>query len=161
MFLSGECNLLGSFSSHQKFEAMDIKILSTSQLLDIPCYSSRFLDRPCYSYQISVTAPCYSSVLFRKQQENTSSRHEGMPTQRHRGERERPGPLAALFIGFPPTPPPPGPALCKSGQPGVLFVLPRASLWSPDLPLFYFCRLSPSLSFNHRYFGLLFPILPT
>ena len=40
MNLSGECNLLSSVSSQQKFEAMDIKALGTSQLLDRPCYSS-------------------------------------------------------------------------------------------------------------------------
>ena len=37
----------------------------------------------------------------------------------------------------------------------------KSSLWSLDLLLFYFCRLFPSLSFSHRHFGLLFPILPT
>ena len=30
-----------------------------------------------------------------------------------------------------------------------------------DLPLFYFHGLFPSLSFRHRHFGLLFPILTT
>ena len=45
----GECNFLGSVLSQQTFEAMNVKALSTSQLSD------------------SVTAPCYSSVLFRKQ----------------------------------------------------------------------------------------------
>ena len=39
-----------------------------------------------------------------------------------------------------------------------LFYL-RFSLWSSDLPLFYFCRLFPSRSFSHRHSGLLFPIL--
>ena len=47
--LSGECNLLGSVSSKQKFEATDIKALGASQLLDRPCYNSRFLKRLCYS----------------------------------------------------------------------------------------------------------------
>ena len=32
--VSGECNLLGSVSSQQKFEARDTKALSESQLLD-------------------------------------------------------------------------------------------------------------------------------
>jgi len=32
--VSGECNLLGSVSSQQKFEAMDIKALGASQLLE-------------------------------------------------------------------------------------------------------------------------------
>ena len=47
--------------------------------------------------QISVTAQCYSSISFRRQQENLSLRREGMSIQRHeeksapacRGERER------------------------------------------------------------------------
>ena len=47
-FVRGVCNFLGSVLSQQKFEATDIKALSASQLLD------------------SVTALCYSSVLFRK-----------------------------------------------------------------------------------------------
>ena len=38
--LSGECNLLGSVLSQQRFEATDIKALGTSQLSDSPCYSS-------------------------------------------------------------------------------------------------------------------------
>ena len=41
-----------------------------------------------------------------------------------------------------------------------LFYL-RSSLWSWDLPLFYFCGLFPSLSFSHCHSGLLFPILTT
>ena len=98
--------------------------------------------------QISVTALCYSSVLFRKEQENTSSRGEGMPTQRHEererdiktesvpvGRKDRPGPLAPLFICF---------FLTSLGLPYVnwasqeccLFYL-RSSLPSSDLPLTY------------------------
>ena len=61
--------------------------------------------------------------------------------------------------------PPPGPALCKLGQPRVLFVLPEVltPVLGPsfDLPLFSFRGLFPSLSFSHHHFGLLFPILPT
>ena len=37
----------------------------------------------------------------------------------------------------------------------------RSSLWSSDLLLFYLRGLFPSLSFSHRHFGFLFPILPT
>ncbi|CAI9167132.1 unnamed protein product, partial [Rangifer tarandus platyrhynchus] len=44
-FLSGECNLLGSVSSQQKFEATDVKALGVSQLSDRLCYSSRVSDR--------------------------------------------------------------------------------------------------------------------
>ena len=42
----------------------------------------------------------------------------------------------------------------------LLFYL-RSSLRSSDLPLFYFRRLFPSLSFSHLHSGLLFPILAT
>ena len=45
-------------------------------------------------------------------------------------------------------------------QESCLFYL-KSSLWSSDLLLFYFRGLFPSLSFSHRHFGLLFPILPT
>ena len=81
-----------------------------------------------------------------------------MPTQKVRreeretdslcaGERERPpAPLAPLFICF----------LLPLGLPYVnwasqeccLFCL-RSSLWSSDLPLFYFRGLFPSFSFSH------------
>ena len=55
----------------------------------------------------------------------------------------------------------PGSALCKLGQAAVLFVLPKSSLRSLGLPLFYFHGLLTSLSFSFCRFGLLFPILPT
>ena len=42
-----------------------------------------------------------------------------------------------------------------ASQEGQLFYL-RSSLWSLHLPLFYFCGLFPSLSFNHHHFGLPF-----
>ena len=74
--------------------------------------------------QLSVT---YSSILFRRYQENPSSRREGTSIQRREqksapargGERQRELALAPLFICFSL----PGPVLCKLGQPGVLFVL--------------------------------------
>ena len=77
------------------------------------------------------------------------------------GERERGSPLAPLFVCFFL---PSGPALCKLGLtrsavlPEVLTLVLRPSF---DLPLFYFRRLFPSLSFSHCHFGLLSPILPT
>ena len=37
--MSGECNLLGSVSSQQRFEARDVEALGVSQLSDSPCYS--------------------------------------------------------------------------------------------------------------------------
>ena len=39
------------------------------------------------------------------------------------GKRESPGPLAPLFMFF--FSPPPGPALCKLGNPGGMFLLPE------------------------------------
>ena len=71
--------------------------------------------------------------------------------------REAPGPiLTALFMFFPL--PLSLPCVNWSSQEGCLFYL-RSSLWSLDLPLFYFCRLFPSLSFRHHHSTLLFPIL--
>ena len=54
--LSGECNLLGSVSSQQNLEATDVKALGLSHLSDSVIALG----------QISVTALCYSSVLFRE-----------------------------------------------------------------------------------------------
>ena len=73
------------------------------------------------------------------------------------GEREG-GPLAPLFMFLLP----PGPALCNLGLvrsavlPEVLTLVLGPSF---DLLLFYFRGLFPSLSFSHRHFGLLQPIL--
>ena len=148
--------LLRSVSSQQRFGVTDIKALGVSQLsvLDRPCYSCQVSNRPCYSSQ---TNHCYSSILFRKQQENPSSRCEGMSTQKtgreerpSARERDRPRALWLLFLSVFPSP---QACLCKLGQPGVLFYL-RAS----DLPLFCFCGLFPFLSFSDRHSGL-FPIL--
>ena len=160
--MSGECMLLGSVSSQQTFGVTDIKAF--------PRYRSRVLDRLCY---ISQTNQCYSSILFRKEQENPSSRLEGMPIHRREENRVRKSSSAwerkrerarfgsSFYMFFPP----PGPALCKLGQPGVLFVLPEVltKVLGPsfDLPLFYFHGVFPSLSFSHHHFGLRFPILPT
>ena len=51
--MSGECNLLDSVLSQQKFEVMDVKALGMSQLSDRLCYTSRLSDRPCYSSRVS------------------------------------------------------------------------------------------------------------
>ena len=162
-FVRGVCNFLGSVSSQQKFEATD------------QCYSP-LTDHVTALGQSSVTAPCYSSVLFRKIKENASSRCEGRPTQKMwRGERERerqrgarkwqrgarkwqrgreaPGPLAPLFIPFFP---PPGPAYVNWASCECSLFYLMSSFWSSDLPLFYFLRLSPSLFFSHCHSGLLF-----
>ena len=115
--------------SQQRFGVTDTKAplaCHSPRVLDRRCYSSQVSNRPCYSSQ---TNQCYSSIVFRRQQENPSSRHEGTWIQRRQeksapahgrvGERELA--LAPLFICFSL----PGPVLCKLGQPGVLFVLPE------------------------------------
>ena len=51
--VSGECVLLGSVSSQQRFGVTDIKAL-------LACHSSWVFGRPCYSSQVS-NGPCYSS----------------------------------------------------------------------------------------------------
>ena len=130
--------------------------------------------------QISVTAQCYSSILFRRWQENPSSKREGMSIYRHEeksapacgGERERERAserererereraswlwLFYLYVYL---------SLRLSyvnwaSQECCLFYL-RSSLWSSDILLFYFGGLFPSLSCSHRHFGLLSPVLPT
>ena len=107
--------------------------------------SSQALDKPCCSSQ---TNQCQSCILFRRQQENPSLKHEGTPTQRrekkrveerpvHRREKERKSPLAPLFMFFPP----PGlPYTNWASQECCLFYL-KSSFWSSDLPLTLFCSI--------------------
>ena len=150
MVVSGECNLLGFVSSQQRFEAMDVKALGASQLLDSPCYSS------------------WTDQFYL---ENISSRREGMPTQRceekRQRERERmhacagekdPWPFGSCFYVF--SSPLGLPYVNWASQECSLSHL-RSSLWTSDLLLFYFHGLFPSLSFSHHHSGLLFPILAT
>ena len=66
--------------------------------------------------------------------------------------------LAPLFICF--SLPLGLPYVNWASQECYLFYL-RSSLRSSDLPLLYFHRLFPSLSFSHLHSGLLFPILAT
>ena len=60
--------------------------------------------------------------------------------------------LLSLFSFFPLS----LPCVNSATQEGCLFYLRSSLLW-----LVYFRRLFPSLSFSHRHFGLLFPILTT
>ena len=66
--LSGECILLSSVSSQQRFGMMDVKALGVTALRSwtdsVTALRSR-MDRVIALRQISVTAPCYSSILFR------------------------------------------------------------------------------------------------
>ena len=147
--VGGVYNFLDSVSLQQKFEAT------------VQCYNP-WIDQ-CYSPR---TDQCYSCMLqlsfIWKIKKNTSSRCEGMPTQKTKRCKEKGERLLALWLLF----------LCffllPLGLPYVnwasqeccLFYL-RSSLQSSDLPLFYFHELFPSLSFSHHHSGLLFPILTT
>ena len=106
----------------------------------------------------SVTAPCYTSVLFTKQWKIYPWGVKACQPKRCEEERETPGPLTPLFMCFSP---PPGPALCELGYLECCLFYLRFSLWSSALPLFYFHGLFPSLSFSHHHSVLLFPILAT
>ena len=124
-----EYNFLSSVLSQQKFEVTDQR------------YSPR-TDHVTALRQISVTA-----LFYLENKGNTSSRLEGMPTQKTRGKRREgardPWPFGSSFYMF---------FLLPLGLPCVhgasqeccLFHL-RSSVWSSDLPLFYFWGLSPCL----------------
>ena len=59
--MSGECDLLGSVSSQQKFEVTDIKALGVPQLSDRPCYRSEVSNNCVIALgQISITGLYYS-----------------------------------------------------------------------------------------------------
>lgn len=127
----GVCNFLGSVSSQQKFEVTDVKALgqNVSQSSDRPCYSSQLSDRSVL--QLHVTPQFYleneRKIYPRGVRACRCKRHGGG------GEREStrvrmstgetgPWPFGFSFkFFFPPL----GPALCKLGQPRVLFVLPE------------------------------------
>ena len=104
--LSGECDLLDSVSSQQKFEATDIKALGKSQLSDSLCYSSQtdqFYLENKEKYILEVWGHADPKDVKRRERENecTCSR-----------ERERPQEIWLLFLYFFLHP---GPVLCKLG----------------------------------------------
>ena len=79
-----QASVCSSVLSHHKkdLEWRTLKPLAghSSRVLDRPCYNSQVSNRLCYT---SWTNQHYSSILFRKWQENSSSRREGMLTQSH------------------------------------------------------------------------------
>ena len=117
----GVCNFLGFISLLQKFEVTD----------------------QCYSPQMD---QCYSSMLqlsfIQKVKENTSSRHEGLPTQKMRREERPPAQFWLLFL-YVFSSPQGLPSENWASQKCCWFYL-RSSLQSSDLPLFYFHGLFPS-----------------
>ena len=157
LVLSGECMLLGSVSSQQRFGVMDIKAPSA-------CHSSRVLERSCYSSQVS-NGPCYSSqknqchssvlqlyfiqkiagksILEASGHVDPKTRRDERPSEWERAsEREQASQLWLLFLyvylslGL---------SYVNQASQECCFYL-RSSIWSSDLLLFYFCGLFPSLS---------------
>ena len=74
----------------------------------------------------------------------------------HAGGRERDLALWLLFLYVFSSP---GPALCKLGQPGVLFVPPEVLTLVLGPSFVLFSQAFPFLVFQTWHFGLLFPIL--
>ena len=153
-------------SSQQRFGVKDIKaprrVTALRSWIDRVIALRSQMDHVITLRQIRVTAQCYSSILFRRYQENPSSRREGMSIQRHEEKstpacgRERAsfGSSFYVFLSL-------GLSYVNwASQECCLFYL-RSSLRSWDLLLFSFHGLFPSLSFSHCHFGLLFPVLPT
>ena len=161
--------LLGSLSHHNK--DLEWRTLKPSACHSLGFWTDRVIalrsrtDHVIAVRRICVTAQCYSSILFRRWQENPSSKKRrgwrSVPLRVRTWERERDREcLAPSFICFLP----PRPALCKLGsaRSAVLPEVLTPVLWPFfDLLLFYFQGRFSSLSFSHHHFGLLFPILTT
>ena len=101
MNLSGECNILGSVSSQQKYEATDVKALCVSQLSARQCYSSRtdqFYLENKEKYVLKAWGHAHP-----KDEKEREKETESAPAGERKRERD-PGPLAPLFICFFPPP---------------------------------------------------------
>ena len=99
MNLSGECNILGSVSSQQKYEATDVKALCVSQLSARQCYSSR-------------TDQFY---LENKGKYILEASGHADPKDMKRRERERERPPAIWLLYLYIFSSRPGPAVCRVG----------------------------------------------
>jgi len=92
MNLSGECNILGSVSSQQKYEATDVKALCVSQLSARQCYSSRtdqFYLENKGKYILEASGHADPKDMKRRERERKRERErESACTCAHGGERE-------------------------------------------------------------------------
>ena len=154
--------LLGSVSSQQRFGVTDIKAPNVSQLSGLEQTVLQLLDKSVL--QLSVTALFYLDISRKIHLQGVRARWPKDTKRRapqHAGERAGWGEGACFGSSFYMFFPLLGPALCKLGQPGVLFVLPEVLtlVFRPSFVLF--SRAFPSLSFSHRHSGLFFPILNT
>ena len=151
-------SFLGSVSSQQKFEAMDIKALGQTV--------SQLSDRSMS--QLRVTAQFYlenKGKYILEAWKGSPFLHQGYADSKDAKRRERrestqesePWPFGSSFYVFLSLGLPYG---NWASQECCLFLL-RSPLRCSDLPLFYFHGLFPSLSFSHRHSGFLFPVLTT
>ena len=146
----GVCNFLSSVLLQQKFEVTDGPALQPSEEPVL-----QLLDRPVLTFHLTTQFYLESKGKYFLE---TKGNADPKDTKR----REAPSPiLASLFIVFfffllPLD----LPYVNWANQDCCLFY-PRSSLWSSDLPFFYFHWLFPSLSFSHGHSELLFPILST
>ena len=100
------------------------------------------MDRVIALKQISVTALFYledSRKIHLRSMRARRSKDTRRRAPQCAGERERELALAPLFICLSP----PGPVLCKLGQPGVLFVLPEVLTPGPRT---FFCFIFAGFS---------------
>ena len=108
---SGECNLLDSISSQQKFEARDVKALGMSQFSDSLCYSSQTDQFYLENKETNILeAWGHANPKDAKRRERERERVSAPARGR---ERERPLAIWLLLLyvfSFHP-----GPALCKLG----------------------------------------------
>ena len=154
IYLSCECMFLGSLSRHNK----DLEWWTLKPPRRVTALRS-WMDHVIALRQISVTAQFYLEDSRKIHLRGVRARWSKDTKRRelqHARMRERALWLLFLYVFL---------SLGLSyinwaSQECCLFYL-RSSLRSSDLPLFYSCRLFPSLSFSHCHFGLLFPILPT
>ena len=147
----------GFVSSQQRFGVTDIKALSESQLWGLERTVLQLLDKSVL--QLSVTALFYledSRKIHLRGLRARRSKDTRRRVPQSTGERESQLWLLYLYVYF------------SLGLPYVNWASQECSLFhlrssprSSDLLLFYFHGLFPSLSFSHRHFRLLFPILPT
>ena len=177
--MSDKCILLGSFvSSQQRFGVRGIKALGTSQLLGLGQTMLIALRsgtaRVTALREISVTALFYLEdsrrIHPRRREERGGARQRagwGWGVEREKKEgahawgRQREWePFGSFFyVFFSPRACPMQvglrPERCSTWSP---HSGPRTFLWPSSV---LFSRLFPSLSFSHRHFGVLFPILTT
>ena len=108
MVVSRECMFLGSLSRHNKD-------LEQQTLKPSASHSSWVLDKLCYSSQAN---QCYSSILFRRQQERERKKRAHTRGRESPRESALAPPFIRFFLHL-------GLPYANWAQPGVLFVLPE------------------------------------